>query len=144
MARSGSGRRGAVGLPLLLAALAGVVIAGYLAAVRILGESAACGPSMGCETVAASQYSVILGIPVAFLGVGMSLALAACALVWWIRAERRALVAAYLLLLLATLFAAYLTYLELFVIEAICLWCAAYAVSIVVALVAAGMALRRS
>ena len=48
-----------------------------------------------------------------------------------------------MLLLLATLFVAYLTYLELSVIQAICPWCVAYAVTIVVALVTAGLALRR-
>ncbi len=136
--------RGPLGLPLVLATLAGLVIAGYLAVVRILGEAPACGPSKGCETVAVSEYALILGIPVAFLGVGMSLVLVVCSVLWWLRSDRRALLAAYGLLLLSTLFAAYLTYLELFVIHAICLWCVAFAISIVVAVVTAGLALRRT
>ena len=48
------------------------------------------------------------------------------------------------MLLLGTLFVAYLTYLELFVIEAICVWCVAFAISIVVSLVIAGLAMGRS
>jgi uncharacterized membrane protein len=93
--------------------------------------------------VAASEYSTVLGIPVAAYGLGLSIVLAACAALWWRRADRRPLLLAYGLLLLATLVVAYLTFLELFVIHAICLWCAAYAVTIVASLVTAGLALRR-
>jgi uncharacterized membrane protein len=120
-------------------------VAGYLALTRATGGVAACGPSNGCETVASSEYAVLFGIvPVAFLGLGFSAALAALAATWWRRADRRALLAAYGLLLLGTLFAAYLTYLELFVIRAICPWCVAYAVTVVLALFVAGLAMGRS
>ncbi len=111
---------------------------------RALGEAAVCGPSHGCETVASSEYSEIFAIPVAFLGLALSLVLVALAAKWWRAADRRALLAAYGMLLLGTLFVAYLTYLELFVIEAICVWCVAFAISIVVSLVIAGLAMGRS
>lgn len=124
--------------------LASALASGYLSVTRALGETAVCGPSNGCETVASSEYSVVLGIPVAFLGLGLSLVLLVLAGLWWLRRERRALLVAYGLLLLATLGVVYLTYLELFVIEAICPWCVAYAVTVVVALVTAGLALRAS
>jgi len=131
-------------LPLLAVSLAGLAISGYLSLVRLFGESAVCGPSRGCETVAASEYSVALGVPVAIWGVAFSLLVAGCALAWWRRADRRALLAAYGLLLLGTLAVSSLTYLELFVIHAICAWCVAHAVSVVLALGVAGLALRRS
>jgi uncharacterized membrane protein len=131
-------------VPLLLVAVAGALVSGYLGLTRALGEAAVCGPSHGCETVAASEYSEILGIPVAYLGFAFSLLLIACAAIWWRRADRRALLAAYGMLLLATLFTAYLTYLELFVIEAICPWCVTYGVTVVASLVIAGLALARS
>jgi uncharacterized membrane protein len=122
-----------------------VAIAGYLSVTRLAGAPAVCGPSHGCETVANSEYSVVLGfLPVAVAGLGLSLVVAFLAAVWWRRADRRALLAGYGMLLLGTLAVAYLTYLELFVIEAICPWCVAYAVSVVVALVLAGVALARS
>ena len=111
---------------------------------RLLGEAAVCGPSGGCETVAASEYSVVLGIPVAVWGVAFSVVVVGCAVAWWRRAERRALLVAYGLLLLGTLAVAYLTYLELFVIHAICAWCVSYAVATVVSLVVAGLAVIRS
>ena len=111
---------------------------------RILGEAAVCGPSQGCETVAASAYSEVLGIPVAVLGVAFSIVLVGCALAWWRWGERRLLLAAYLLLLFGTAVVAYLTYLELFVIGAVCAWCVGYAASVVMSLGVTGLALRRS
>jgi uncharacterized membrane protein len=124
--------------------LASALVSGYLSVTRAMGEAAVCGPSKGCETVASSEYSAVLGIPVAFLGLGLSLVLLVLAGLWWLRRERRALLVAYGLLLLATLGVAYLTYLELFVIEAICPWCLAYAVTVVVSLVTAGLAMVRT
>lgn len=110
-----------------------------------MGEPAVCGPSQGCETVAQSEYAVLLGlVPVAYLGFAFSLLLVGLAAAWWRRSDRRMLLAAYGLLLLGTLFVAYLTYLELFVIHAICPWCVAYAVTVVTALVLAGLAMRRT
>jgi uncharacterized membrane protein len=136
--------RGPLGPLLLLLTLAGAGIAGYLAGVRLLGTSAVCGPSHGCDIVSASEYAEILGIPVAVLGLACSLGLVGLALAWWARADRRALLAAYVVLLAATGFVVYLTYLELFVIEAVCPWCVAYAVTVVLALAVAGLALRRT
>jgi len=137
--------RGPLGLPLLAVALGSAAIAAYLSVTRVAGEPAVCGPSHGCETVAQSEYSVLLGfLPVAFLGLGFSLVVVALAARWWWRADRRALLAAYGLLLLGTLFVAYLTYVEVFVIEAICPWCVAFAATVVLALVMAGLAMGRS
>lgn len=112
---------------------------------RLAGESPVCGPVHGCDTVAASEYATLLGVvPVAYLGLALSVVVAGCAFLWWRGGDRRALLLAYGLLLLATLFVAYLTYLELFVIHAICAWCVSYAVATVTALVLAALALRRS
>jgi uncharacterized membrane protein len=120
------------------------VISGYLVVVRAMGETPACGPVHGCETVTTSEYSTVLGfIPVAVLGFGLSLVLVTCAALWWRSADRRPLLAAYGLLLLATLVVAYLTFLELFVIHAVCAWCVSYAIATVTSLALAGLALRR-
>ena len=136
--------RGGLGLPLLVFVLGGLGVAVYLLGVRLGGEAPVCGPSGGCETVQQSSYSVVLGIPVAAWGVGWSVTLTALALRWWRTADRRALLAAYLLLLAGTAGVAGLTYLELFVIHAVCAWCVAFAVTVVAALVTAGLALRRT
>ena len=123
-------------------ALAGLAIASYLLAVRLLGEAPACGPVRGCDTVAASEYATVLGVPVALFGVGFSIALMAASAIWWRRRDRRALYAAYGLGLLGVVAVAYLTYLELFVIEAICVWCVSYAVTIVSGLIVSIFAVR--
>jgi uncharacterized membrane protein len=111
-------------------ALFGLAVAAYLTIVKLAGALPACGPLRGCETVALSEYSDIGGVPVALLGVAFSAAVLVLQLAWWRREERRALLAAYGLGLAGILFIAYLTYLELFVIHAVCVWCVAYAVAI--------------
>jgi len=125
-----AGTRGRLGLVLSVLALVGLGIASYLLAVRVLGEAPACGPIKGCETVAASEYATIAGIPVALFGVLFSILLLGACLAWWRGADRRALYAAYGLGLAGILAVLYLTYLELFVIEAICVWCVSYALTI--------------
>ena len=112
-------------------ALAGLAIAAYLLAARIIGEAPACGPVKGCETVAASEYATVLGVPVALFGAGFSAMLVTACVVWWRRADRRALYAAYGLGLAGVIAVIYLTYVEVFVIEAICVWCVGYALTIV-------------
>ena len=138
-------RRGVLGRPLFVATLVALAIAAYLSIVRLAGESPVCGPIHGCETVSTSEYATLFGaLPVAFVGFAVSLVLVGCAATWWRRGDRRALLLAYGLVLLGTVFVAYLTYLELFVIHAVCAWCAAYAVATITALVLTGLALRRS
>jgi uncharacterized membrane protein len=122
---------GRLGGAMSVLALGGLAIASYLLAVRLLGEAPSCGPIKGCETVASSPYATVFGIPVALFGVGYSIVLAAASFGWWRRADRRALYAAYGLGLAGILAVAYLTYLELFVIHAICIWCVTYGTMIV-------------
>jgi uncharacterized membrane protein len=76
--------------------------------------------------VQTSQYAVLFGVPVAFYGVVGYLAILAVALVALRPAALLEPKWSQLLVGLATvgvLFTAYLTYLELFVIHAICRWC---------------------
>jgi uncharacterized membrane protein len=123
-------RRGRFGAVMIVLALVGLGVASYLLAVRVIGEPPTCGPIKGCETVASSPYATVLGVPVALFGVGFSSILAAASLAWWRMADRRALYAAYGLGLAGLLAVAYLTYLEVAVIGAICIWCVTYAVTI--------------
>lgn len=141
-----TGRRPAerVALVLVLLASAGLVIAGYLLAVRLAGELPACPVSGGCETVQQSEYSAIAGVPVAGLGAAYSAVIVVATLAWWRAGDRRALYVAYGLGLLGTLMVGYLTYLELFVIGAICTWCVAYGLTVVVGWALAVVTLRRA
>lgn len=125
--------------------LIGLAIAGYLSFVELQGALPYCGPLRGCEQVALSEYSRIGGVPVAVFGVGLSLILFALAIAWWRTNDVRLLAAHYGLSLLGVVFEIYFTYLELFVIGAICVWCASYGVSLLARfLVALWVWLRRA
>jgi uncharacterized membrane protein len=118
---------------LILAALdlVGLLIASYLSFVELRGELPQCGPLRGCEEGATSPWSRIGGVPVAVFGVGLSLVLLSLALAWWRTNDRRLLATHYGLSLVGVLFEAWFTYLELFVIGAVCVWCASYGISLV-------------
>ena len=114
---------------LQLAALAvaglGVCVAGYLTYVHYAGLEPFCaGGGHGCERVQSSSYAKLGRIPVAVLGLAGYLTIAAALLA----PGERARLAAAALAVTGAGFSAYLTYLELFVIDAICQWCVASAV----------------
>ena len=111
-------------------ALAGVAISTYLAATELAGGLPVCGPIQGCRTVATSAYADLAGLPVAFLGVGFSVLIAGLGGVWARTNRRPALVALYGLGLFGVLSVGVLTYLEIAVIGAICIWCVGYAATV--------------
>jgi uncharacterized membrane protein len=117
--------------------LIGLAIASYLSFVELRGELPTCGPLRGCEQVALSPYSRVGDIPVAVFGVVLSLTLLTLAIRWWQTGDRRLLAAHYALSLVGVLFEGYFTYLELFVIDAVCVWCAAYGLTLVARFVVA-------
>jgi uncharacterized membrane protein len=121
-------------LVLMTLDLLGLLIAGYLSSVELGGKVPYCGPLRGCETVALSPYARVGGpdgLPVAVLGVGLSITLFVLAFAWWRQGRVELLAAHYFLSLVGTLFEVYFSYLELFVIHAVCVWCAAYGLSLV-------------
>lgn len=131
---------------LILAALAifGFVVSMYLTVVELAGDVPVCGPLQGCEEVAGSEYAWIGPIPVAIFGALFSIALGAIALAWWKTGDRRLLAIIYGLSLAAVVFEGYLLFLQIFVIEAICVWCVAYGISLALGFVIALIAwLRR-
>ena len=132
------------GLSMTLLAGTGLVVALYLAITKLAGGSPVCGPLRGCETVASSEYSVLFGVPVAVFGVAYSVVLLALSIAWWRQGDRRALLGAYGLGLLGCFVVAALTYLEVAVIEAICVYCVVYAITIVTGFVIAAATVRSS
>jgi len=118
---------------LVLAALDtfGLVVATYLATVELSGSVPVCGPVSGCEEVAKSEYAWIGPIPVAVFGVALSIILLVAALGWWRTGDRRLLAVHYGLSLVGVTFEAYFMFLQVFVIEAVCIWCTMYGVSLV-------------
>jgi uncharacterized membrane protein len=112
-------------------ALVGLGISVYLTILKVAGEAPLCVVGGGCESVQTSSYSVVLGIPVAVYGVAWSSVALAASLAWWRLRDRRALLLLYAGGLGGTLIEAYLVYLELFVIHAVCSWCVAYGITVV-------------
>ncbi len=108
----------------LTLALAGIGVAGYLTLAHYRQEILVCGIG-DCQTVQNSPYAEIAGVPIALLGAGMYVTLAGISLARWRWPERQDLLtaAAFAIALAGTLYAAYLTYLEIWVIKAICQWC---------------------
>lgn len=109
---------------LRIAALAfaalGICVAAYLTYVHYAGLQPFCaGGSHGCERVQSSTYAKVGGVPVAVLGLAGYTSIAAALLA----PGERARLAAATLTVTGFGFSAYLTYLELFVIDAICEWC---------------------
>lgn len=129
-----------------LLSLAGLFISLYLWLYKIgVVGAMVCGTG-GCETVQTSPESIFLGVEVALIGViGYALILlVAVAGTTPARAEARG--PAVLLALLsggAVGFTAYLKYLEFFVIGAVCQWCVASAVIILLVFVLSLLDLRR-
>jgi uncharacterized membrane protein len=111
--------------------LFGLAVASYLAVVEVGGGVPSCGPLHGCETVAQSQYARIGGIPVAVFGVILSLILLTLALAW-IRTDAPVLLDLHCgLSLIGVIFEIYFLTLQVFVIQALCIWCTLYGLSLI-------------
>jgi uncharacterized membrane protein len=122
-------------IAIALICVIGIGIAGYLTYVHYAGLKVLCLSSGGCETVQASRYAKLDGVPVSVLGLaGYITILGSLAL----RGDTgRA--AGFGVALVGFLFSMYLTYRELFTIKAICQWCVASAVLMTILMIITGI-----
>jgi uncharacterized membrane protein len=105
----------------------GLAIATYLTYVHYAGIEPVCSTG-GCERVQSSDYAELVGVPVAVLGLVGYLGIAGA-----LRAPGEGgRAAAAFLALVGFGYSAYLTFLELFRIHAVCQWCVASAVCMTV------------
>jgi uncharacterized membrane protein len=112
----------------------GIVVSGYLVSKRFTGGSLACTRWAQCDVVNNSVYSQLFGVPVSVIGLAgylLLLGLTLTALRTNGSAQHRILLVSFVLSLGGVGFSAYLTYLEIYVIEALCAWCIASAVIII-------------
>jgi uncharacterized membrane protein len=114
--------------------LVGLGVATYLAVMEVTHARVLCGPVGDCNAVQSSPYARLFGfLPVAMVGAAGYIAIL---VVWlWKRfrmaaSPKTAGAALCGMALFGTLFSIYLTYLELFVIHAVCVWCLTSAVII--------------
>lgn len=115
----------------LALALSGIAVSAYLTLVHYRDDLLVCAVG-GCHTVQKSPYAEMAGVPVALMGLGM---FAVMTVLFLIRRARPAWVdtitlVTFGLALAGAVFAIYLTYLELFVIHAVCQWCVLTAILI--------------
>ena len=129
-------------MALALLSLVGAFVALYLALFKmgIIGELSCTVGS--CNTVQLSRWATFLGLPVATWGVGFYLLTLALSLAGlqdrW--ADSRGLSLTILALTAwGVLFSGWLTYLELVVIDAICMWCVISAIIVLAMFVIAWM-----
>jgi uncharacterized membrane protein len=101
----------------------GLGIAGYLTYVHYAGGTALCA-SGGCEQVQTSPYSRLAGLPVALLG---QLAYATIAGLLVTGDNERTWMAVLGVAAVGLGFSLYLTYREVFTLQALCPWCVASA-----------------
>jgi len=114
---------------ILILAFCGLANSLYLAQHEESGVPLQCdiGNLDGCNVVAASEYAQVFGVPLAEYGVvfyGILFILAAVELVLFNRLLRRAL---QVLAVVGVLFSLYFTVLQVFVINALCIYCLASA-----------------
>lgn len=123
----------------LVASIIGFIDSAYLAIIKFTHTPIYCTPGLGnCESVQNSQWSTIWGVPIALLGAMAYLFLIFC----FVYEKRIPLLKQYFLYLVfgtslfGFLYSLYLTYLELFVIHAICQWCVLSAICMTVVFIA--------
>jgi uncharacterized membrane protein len=126
-------------------AVVGLAIAGYLTIVHYRESLLVCSGISDCETVQTSKYAEIFGIPVALLGLLTFVLLLVLAVVRIVQPGRTDSITMIMFVLIVGSigFYVYLTYLELFVIDAICQWCVASSLAMVGMLICESILLRR-
>ena len=133
--------------PILLAmiallAIGGVAVSSYLAYGSIGDRSLFCELGHGCDTVQASEYSVVLGVPIAVWGALLYLAILATAVAGLSRASslrEPASLALFGMSLAGTLYSGYLAWVELYRIESVCMWCTISAIIVTAILIASAV-----
>lgn len=103
----------------LALAVVGLGIATYLTYIHYAGIESVCAIAHGCQKVQTSEWSELVGVPVALLGL-IGFVLIIGSLIVDGESGRLAAIAATWT---GLAFSLYLTYREIFSIKAICIWC---------------------
>jgi uncharacterized membrane protein len=134
----------------LVLALLGVAVSAYLTVEHYSSSATLACPDSGvvdCVKVTTSSYAELFGVPVALLGLLYFVAMAAlCLPVAWSSTRAWVHRARLVAVSVGAVFVLYLVWVELFRVDAICLWCTAVHVLAVglFAVVALASALREA
>lgn len=110
----------------------GAAVSAYLTWVHYSGSLALCVGFGGCEAVQTSRFAMVGALPVAVIGLAGFVAMLAVAILRLVRRDASLDLALFGMSLAGTLYVGYLTYLEVFVLGAICPWCVTAALCAVV------------
>jgi uncharacterized membrane protein len=115
----------------------GLGVAIYLTFIETTNAKAVCGPVGDCNAVQASPFAKLFGVlPVGLLGAAGYIGIL---IAWFLgrtgRGGRLVPVAIFGMALFGVLFSIYLTYIELYVIHAVCIWCLSSAVIMALVLI---------
>ena len=110
--------------PMVAIAATGLAIATYLTIVHYAAGTPVCAVAHGCATVQKSDYAQLAGVPVAFLGVLGYLTILASL----VRDTEATRTAAAFLSIGGLAFSGWLSYVEVFELDAICIWCVGSAI----------------
>lgn len=111
--------------------LAGIGTSAYLTYSHYADQATVCAGIGSCEFVQTSSYSKVAGVPVSLMGLLFFVALILLSVMQVARRgyeDEWARPVAFSMTLGGTAFVGYLTFVELFVIDAICIWCVATAI----------------
>lgn len=113
----------------LVLAVLGLAVSGYLTYEHFTASTTLACPNTGtwnCLTVTTSAQSRFLGIPVALLGLGYFTVMFGMSLpAAWRSRRAEVRLARLMLAACGVLFVGYLVVAELFIVDAICVWCTA-------------------
>lgn len=125
-------------ISLVLASI-GLALSAYLTYVHYNIDALVCGTG-GCELVQTSEYSEMFGLPIAIFGIVLFVALIFGIVLRELRPEFNDVISTGVLMILLTavLYWGYLTYLELYVIHAVCQWCVATSIATLLLLIVEG------
>ncbi len=114
----------------LILVVIGLLISGYLSYVKLTDSSTQCldTGAFNCDAVQSSSYSRMFGIPLPYLGFATYLVIGALILL-----ENRVallrdygMILEFGIILFSFLFSAWLAYVQVFVLQALCIWCLAH------------------
>jgi uncharacterized membrane protein len=131
----------------LILVVIGIAISGYLSYTKLTDTSVVCTESgaVNCEVVQSSSYSKFMGIEVAYLGFATYLLLGALILlqnrIGFLQEYGVTLV--FGITLFAFLFSMWLVYVQVALLQALCLWCLAHEITMTLLFIVSGLRLRQ-
>jgi uncharacterized membrane protein len=126
----------------------GILVTAYLSVAELTETTTVCIESgaFNCDVVQNSIYSKLMGIPIAVLGLATYLVLGAL-----VGLEQRVglfreygVMLVFAITLFGFLYSAWLTYIEIFQLKALCPWCLTSAAIMTLLFVVAGLRLRQT